>query len=176
MGKILRGKHERRGMDWFSVFSEAIWDHLFNIQTNSEANKNKQDFKPNKQGEEMNELKEFTAAEMRGCPPFEVKIETYRDWFVKSNGESITWYCGERYYPYMDKGDGFGALISIECNPIDRMNAIAKHLFELMPIKRIEQVCDGVIVEDYNDFSIQISINPFLHTDRTEITREELGL
>jgi len=129
----------------------------------------------------MSELKEFTAAEMRGCPPFEVKIETYRDWFVKSNGESITWYCGERYYPYMDKGDGFGALISIECNPIDRMNAIAKHLFELMPYKDVIEIWNEEVYIYCSDLysdddSVRLSINPFLHTDRTEITREELVL
>ena len=53
MGKILRGKHERRSMGCPSIFGEVIWSYLFNIQTDSEANKNKQDFKPNKQREEM---------------------------------------------------------------------------------------------------------------------------
>jgi len=56
------------------------------------------------------------------------------------------------------------------------MNSIAKHLFELMPIKKITKEWNGIVAYDYNFNDIQISINPFLHTNKTEITREELGL
>lgn len=63
-------------------------------------------------------------------------------------------------------------------NPIDRMNAICKHLFELMPkSKSISQYFDQPAFLKFDDLSeTKLSINPFLHTDRTEITREELGL
>ena len=112
----------------------------------------------------MSELKEFTAAEMRNCPDFGE--------FNKVVGGHI-----------LMNTEAFGVvpIKVIKCNPIHRMNAIAKHLFELMPYKDVIEIWNEEVYIYCSDLysdddSVRLSINPFLHTDRTEITREELVL
>ena len=150
----------------------------------------------------MSELKEFTSEQMKGVPSFELKNME----FVRSDGKTI--------YLYRPELKGYDKAVSdelsvLECNPIDRMNACCKGLFELMPdLVRIELVvpteksiayweelgveCNhhestaytiqnptlslGCKYDEQFDICNKISINPFLHTERTSITREELGL
>jgi len=111
-----------------------------------------------------------TPEEMKGCPSFVVKngdlgLILMEFIGVETEGH-IVGYENDEYLEW-DK---------VKCDPIDRMNSIAKHLFELMPIKKITKEWNGIVAYDYNFNDIQISINPFLHTNKTEITREELGL
>jgi len=130
----------------------------------------------------MSKLVKFTVEEMKGVPPFQTRIETDYDWFVRSNGDNIEWYYGGSYYPYMAEDEE--GLDSIKCNPIDRMNALCKHLFELMPYlthielnhKSEEFPAFGVNYANEEWSEIDLSINPFLHTGKDSITREELGL
>ena len=110
-----------------------------------------------------NELREFTAEEMRGCPSFVVK-DGHR--FVMTNDD----FC------FSIDRDGTFSERTLKCNPMDRMEAICKHLFELMPSSNwIGQYRDATNWIT-NGYDIELSINPFLHTDITEITREDLGL
>jgi len=127
----------------------------------------------------MSKLVEFTAEEMKGCPSFVVKngdlgLILMEFIGVETEGH-IVGYENDEYLEW-DK---------VKCDPIDRMNSIAKHLFELMPDmteihydsnQSITKATNGLPY--HNDFQrfCYISINPFLHTNKTEITREELGL
>jgi len=118
----------------------------------------------------MSKLVEFTALEMKGCPSFVVKNGDLGLILMEFIGvETEGHIVGYENDDYLEWG-------KVKCDPIDRMNSIAKHLFELMPIKKITKEWNGVVAYDYNFNDIQISINPFLHTGKTEITREELGL
>lgn len=133
----------------------------------------------------MSDLKEFTAEEMKGCPPFtsDYKWGNVKFLYATSGMNFYLIEDEDGSYNYGDSANPF------MCNPEDRMRAICKHLFELMPeAKRIfvgHTGCAFVSAEvtHTSDGEIRrllinqkLSVNPFLHTDRTEITREELGL
>ncbi len=125
-----------------------------------------------------NELREFTAEEMRGCPPFKSECKEdfwYNTIFEWSDGEAMAYKQVDDSGNYTSMGC-HPMLNPFKCNPIDRCHAIARHLFELMPIIKISKFLNGYVVVDYCGYDMQLSINPFLHTDITEITREELGL
>lgn len=126
-----------------------------------------------KGGRQMSELKEFTAEQMRGCPPFELGEDRREEFLgVDVDGDILI-------------ADPWGCVLSertLFCNPIDRMNAIAKHLFELMPNMNVIILNHNGIAWIHENFgtsyheNTKLGVNPFIHTDRTEITREELGL
>lgn len=139
----------------------------------------------------MSELKEFTASEMKGCP----ELWGYtRNMSNQSNTHINCSFVESREHPLEGTGilrievqyqNQFGQTCRDFCatvfvNPIDRMNSICKHLFELMPeANRITQTWNGdMLCTDLGDMSsfMILSIDVFLHTGRTEITREELGL
>lgn len=109
----------------------------------------------------MSELKEFTA-------------EEFPEWILH----------------YLSEEDAFAWFGAHKADPELRMKAICKHLFELMPQmdeiakpKEANKTCFmfGFIdkSEIHNeirncDYGVELSINPFLHTDITQITREEV--
>ena len=115
----------------------------------------------------MSELKTFTAEQMRGCPPIEL-----------DNGDFL-YSDGVKIWTLNDDEERLWCRF-IECNPIDRMEAIAKHLFELMPemneiyisIKELPIIREGDSA--ITSSMIELSINPFIGTELTEITREEV--
>ena len=119
----------------------------------------------------MNELKEFTAEEMKGVPPFELGEDRH---FISSDGKDIHWEYCSTHGTLHPKYKSF-----LMCNPLDRMKAICKHLFELMPYKDVIEIWNGKVYiscsDSYSDDdSVRLSINPFLHTGVTQITREEI--
>ena len=116
-----------------------------------------------------NELKEFTSQDMRGCPPFGFcsTIENRLVAFVLVNRDSKI---------VVDTYKGHEFLSTIKCNPIDRCHAIARHLFELMPNAQKILIAGVEVLVMFEESFDELSINPFLHCDITEITREELGL
>ena len=120
----------------------------------------------------MSELKEFTAEDMRGCPrlPFVSDIDNRLASFENSNGRYIQiTFMRESY-----------SIAKIMCKPLDRCHAICKHLFDVMPSADTIQINPKYKRIEIVDLGchkwLKLSINPFLHTDLTSITREELGL
>lgn len=128
----------------------------------------------------MTKLIEFTAEEMKGCPVFEAEHQ-YGEMFiwVDSDGDVVSEDFDESSY-YRKK---------FKCNPMDRCKAICKHLFELMPQLHIIDIEDGEVCARFKVESEEhqrvvdlldgewwetLSINPFLHTGITQITREEV--
>jgi hypothetical protein len=116
-----------------------------------------------------NELKEFTAEEMRGCPSFVIS-KPFQD-----HHEFIGLELGRYIVEYFN-GDYRDTELTIKCNPIDRCHAICKHLFELMPNAQKILIAGVEVLVMFEESFDELSINPFLHCDITEITREELGL
>lgn len=122
----------------------------------------------------MSELYEFTAEEMKGCPPmgFCSTLDNRLASFVLVNVQ------GKIVVDTFQNGHEF--LESIKCKPHDRMMAICKHLFELMPemneiyisIKELPIIREGDSA--ITSSMIELSINPFIGTELTEITREEV--
>ena len=86
----------------------------------------------------MSELKEFTAEEMRGCPKFDINEDR--------NFEYVDFYSGELKIKHIDLGMT-RITNRMKCNPIDRMNAICKGLFDLMP--HVDAIRTSYII-DYN--------------------------
>ena len=119
-------------------------------------------------------MKRFLSTDMIGCPPF--YFEDGQFMHVDMAKQIVYW----------DRDlNRFLTSPSIKVDPEKRMRVICKYLFELMPdmveihyddYSSITKATNGLPY--YNDFKrfCYININPFLHTDRTEITREELGL
>ena len=108
-------------------------------------------------------MRRFLSTDMIGCPPF--YFEGGQFMHVDLAKQIVYW----------DRDlNRFLTTPNIKADPNKRMMAIARNLFDLMPISRIERVLNGVVAYDYNEFSIQLSINPFIGTERTEITREEV--
>lgn len=110
-----------------------------------------------------NELIEFTAEEMRGCPPFGEVVNYFFEY-----QDSCGVLCGFYNEPRSES--------HYKCNPIDRCHAICKHLFELMPNAQKILIAGVEVLVMFEESFDELSINPFLHCDITEITREELGL
>lgn len=117
----------------------------------------------------MSELYEFSAEEMKGCPSFEYSPHIVFRRVVKGRVETTNTLINKSY-----------SWSKIQCNPHDRMRAIAKHLFELMPemneiyisIKELPIIREGDSA--ITSSMIELSINPFIGLERTEITREEV--
>lgn len=126
----------------------------------------------------MSELYEFSAEEMKGCPPFYIAGGNF---FISCYGDQI-----EVQIP-CSGNSGFEPrfVTHVKCNPHDRMMAICKHLFELMPkatiIKRFKDIQNNqyyIQVIDMNGGKggqwFRSDLNPFIGTERTEVTREEV--
>lgn len=111
----------------------------------------------------MSDLKRFLSTDMIGVPPF--YFEDGQFMHVDLAKQIVYW----------DRDlNRFLTTPSIKCNPDKRMKAICKMLFELMPIVKISKELNGILAYFYTGIEIQLSINPFLHTDKTEITRKEI--
>ena len=119
--------------------------------------------------------KRFLSTDMIGCPPM------YYD------GGQFMHIDIAKQIVYWDRDlNKFLTKPSIKLDPMKRCHAIARHLFDLLDgnmakVLRIT-ITNGVVEmecgfwgSDKNIF-LPISINPFLHTDISCITREELGL
>ena len=117
-------------------------------------------------------MKGFTAEEMKWCPPM---FNGQGAMFLRSEIDGQVLLTIGRQAPRPQD--------SFKCDPEARMRAICKMLFDL------HTDSSEIVMDDRNKFHVvtpdngyaqtgfsEISINPFLHTDRTEITREELGL
>ena len=123
--------------------------------------------------------KRFLSTDMINCPPFTSDYKWGKVKFLYATSginvymiedEDGSYIYGDLENPFM-------------CKPEDRMRAICKNLFELMPdmteihydsSQSITKATNGLPY--YNDFKrfCYISINPFLHTGITEITREQI--
>lgn len=129
----------------------------------------------------MIEIYEFTAEEMLGCPPF----------YIAGGNFFISCYVDQIEVQIPCSGNsGFEPrfVTHVKCNPNDRMMAICKHFFQLMPNadkifvkggsvsihfevkKPIDIGSNSEIVAWWEP----LSINPFIGTERTQILREEV--
>lgn len=116
--------------------------------------------------------KRFLSTDMINCPPF------YFD-----DGQFMHVDLAKQIV-YWDRGlNRFLTTPTIKLDPMKRCRVICKHLFELMPDmaeihydsnQSITKATNGLPYN--NDFKrfCYISINPFLHTGITEITREQI--
>tara|TARA_R110002020_G_scaffold420844_1_gene629976 strand:- start:460 stop:834 length:375 start_codon:yes stop_codon:yes gene_type:complete len=124
----------------------------------------------------MSDLKSFLSTDMEGCPPF--YFESGRFMQVDLAKQIVYW----------DRSlNKFLTTPRIKVEPSRRMKAICGTLFKLIntdmgSLRRIT-ISESGVIEGYVahwgadwETAIPLSINPFLHTDITEITREELGL
>ena len=110
-------------------------------------------------------MKRFLSTDMIGCPPF--YFEDGQFMHVDMAKQIVYW----------DRDlNRFLTSPSIKVDPEKRMRVICKHLFELMPYSYKILLDNGDPLIQLEIVYEELSINPFLHTDRTEITREELGL
>ena len=118
----------------------------------------------------MSELKEFTAEEMKGVPSFKIMPKLRFD-RATSDGLFVSKIL-----------EGLTIVISVDtikCNPIDRMNALARGIFEQFEeFGRIDSIgnLSYIPFQLHCGDSIDLETDVFLHTERTSITREELGL
>jgi len=126
----------------------------------------------------MSDLVGFTVEEMKGVPSFDINDGVKFIGVTDSFSETMTFYV---YGDDNEEAFYWNGTKNLACNPIDRMNALCKHLFELMYHKdTIELIGDSIVILDSGSWedaeSTYLSINPFLHTGKDSITREELGL
>ena len=123
----------------------------------------------------MSELKEFTALEMQWCPIFEYELDNK---FLYVAFDTHGAYIKSEYK------DKIFTSVSLRCRPLDRCHAICRQLFDLMPQVTTIRLHFGdpkspKLLYEIKTIPVQwidlsISINPFLHTDLTSITREQV--
>ena len=125
-------------------------------------------------------LIQFSPKEMKSCPPFTSDYKWGKVKFLYATS-------GMNVYMIEDE-DGSYRYGDLEnpfiCKPEDRMRAICKNLFELMPdmteihydsSQSITKATNGLPY--HNDFQrfCYISINPFLHCEVDKIEKDKIS-
>lgn len=120
----------------------------------------------------MDEIREFSYSDMEFCPDFTSNY-TWEEVRYIGQGKDTLIYCirgDDGSWCYGDSSNPF------KCDPKDRMNAMCKRVFDMIPNCERIFLSGDVTFMDLDFQFVELAFNPFLYTNRTQVLREELDV